>query len=82
MLSLQDFQKLFIRTMLRSIVVGQFQSYSKGTWTRPFRKLVGIDENEQLLFGLKMFLKQGLKGDESISPRIKELLDALKESKG
>ena len=79
---MQDFQKLFMKTMLRSILVGQFQSYSKGTWTRPFRKLVGIDENEQLLFGLKMFLKQGLKGDESISPRIKELLDALKESKG
>jgi hypothetical protein len=80
-MGLEEHQQVFLKSLLQSIITGQFSTYLKGKWTRPFRKLVGIDENEELIFGLKMFVKQEFKGDEALRPKVKEVLEALKETK-
>ena len=48
---------------------------------KPIKKLQSIDECEQLVFGLKMFVKQEFRGVDSVAVKVKELLETLKQAK-
>ena len=67
--------------MLSSILTSEFQTFAKGSWMKPIKKLQSIDECEQLVFGLKMFVKQEFRGVDSVAVKVKELLETLKQAK-